>query len=165
VKGSLIPLRRAYTAYSSGIVRNNMIVGIYHDSFLLEYVDYNDSTKKDPVGHVIIDHNLFYSADEYNSITIFGTRCVRANPLLLSPIDDFRLADNSPAVYPDPSPSVHDFDHIGADRPQGSASASKLPSGASFHASTRAFDWTPNTSQAGTYAGTHFTVSDGNLSA
>ena len=40
-------------------------------------------------------------------------------------------------------------------------SASNLPAGASFDASTRVFSWTPNYNQAGTYAGVHFQVTDG----
>jgi hypothetical protein len=42
-------------------------------------------------------------------------------------------------------------------------SASNLPSGASFNASTRTFSWTPNPSQAGTYPNVHFEVTDGSL--
>jgi len=44
-----------------------------------------------------------------------------------------------------------------------SYSASGLPSGASFNATTRTFSWTPGYGQAGSYAPT-FSVSDGNLS-
>jgi len=43
-------------------------------------------------------------------------------------------------------------------------SASGLPSGASFNASTRTFSWTPSSTQSGSYNVT-FTVSDGSLSA
>ncbi len=43
-------------------------------------------------------------------------------------------------------------------------SASSLPSGAAFSASSRTFTWTPEASQAGTYAGVRFQVSDGALS-
>ena len=39
--------------------------------------------------------------------------------------------------------------------------ASNLPSGASFNATTQTFTWTP--SQAGTFSGIHFSVSDGQL--
>jgi hypothetical protein len=42
-------------------------------------------------------------------------------------------------------------------------SASNLPSGASFNASTRAFSWTPSGAQVGTYSAVHFQVSDGLL--
>ena len=40
-------------------------------------------------------------------------------------------------------------------------SSSNLPQGASFNPSTRAFSWTPNFTQAGTYPNLKFTVSDG----
>jgi len=42
-------------------------------------------------------------------------------------------------------------------------SASNLPSGASFDASSRTFSWTPTYDQAGTYTNVHFEVSDGYL--
>ena len=42
-------------------------------------------------------------------------------------------------------------------------SASNLPSGASFDASSRTFSWTPTYTQAGTYTNVHFEVSDGHL--
>ncbi len=44
-------------------------------------------------------------------------------------------------------------------------SASNLPSGATFTASTRTFSWTPTYSQAGSYSSVHFQVSDGSLTA
>ncbi len=43
-------------------------------------------------------------------------------------------------------------------------SASGLPSGATFSASSRTFSWTPASGQAGTYEGVRFQVSDGSLS-
>ena len=42
-------------------------------------------------------------------------------------------------------------------------SAQNLPAGASFNPSTRVFTWSPSYSQAGTYSGIQFTVSDGSL--
>ena len=42
-------------------------------------------------------------------------------------------------------------------------SASNLPAGASFDASTRTFSWTPAQGQVGTHDGIHFEVSDGSL--
>ena len=42
-------------------------------------------------------------------------------------------------------------------------SASNLPSGAAFNATTRAFSWTPTYSQSGTYTAVQLKVSDGNL--
>ncbi len=42
-------------------------------------------------------------------------------------------------------------------------SASNLPSGATFSASSHTFSWTPDSSQAGTYSGVRFQVSDGSL--
>jgi hypothetical protein len=42
-------------------------------------------------------------------------------------------------------------------------SASSLPSGATFTASTRTFTWTPTSSQAGTYSNIHFQVTNGTL--
>ncbi|MEW6100680.1 MAG: putative Ig domain-containing protein [Candidatus Omnitrophota bacterium] len=44
-------------------------------------------------------------------------------------------------------------------------SASNLPSGANFNASTHTFSWTPASAQAGTYPGVHFEVSDGSQSS
>ncbi len=44
-------------------------------------------------------------------------------------------------------------------------SASNLPSGAAFNASTGVFSWTPSYTQTGTYANVRFTASDGSLSA
>ena len=43
-------------------------------------------------------------------------------------------------------------------------SASQLPAGAVFTPATRTFSWTPTDSQAGTYPGVSFRVSDGDLS-
>ncbi len=43
-------------------------------------------------------------------------------------------------------------------------SASSLPPGATFSASSRTFTWTPASSQAGSYSGVRFQVSDGTLS-
>jgi hypothetical protein len=42
-------------------------------------------------------------------------------------------------------------------------SASNLPAGATFNATTRNFSWTPGYSQAGVYAGVRFQVSDGQM--
>ncbi|MCX5701718.1 MAG: putative Ig domain-containing protein [Candidatus Omnitrophica bacterium] len=42
-------------------------------------------------------------------------------------------------------------------------SASNLPTGASFNATSRTFSWTPGINQAGTYTAVHFVVSDGSL--
>jgi hypothetical protein len=42
-------------------------------------------------------------------------------------------------------------------------SASNLPPGASFNASTHTFFWTPTLAQTGTYANVHFQVADGSL--
>jgi len=50
--------------------------------------------------------------------------------------------------------------------PEGAAltySASNLPPGATFNASTRTFSWTPTHAQIGVYPGVRFTVSDGSL--
>ena len=44
-------------------------------------------------------------------------------------------------------------------------SASNLPSGATFNASTHAFSWTPTNAQAGSYPDVHFQISDGSLIA
>ena len=44
-------------------------------------------------------------------------------------------------------------------------SASNLPSGATFNATTQTFSWTPSYSQAGAYASVHLQVSDGQLTA
>ncbi|TAN62069.1 tandem-95 repeat protein, partial [bacterium] len=44
-------------------------------------------------------------------------------------------------------------------------SASNLPAGATFNASTKTFSWTPGYAQAGTYSAVHFQVTDGSLSA
>ena len=44
-------------------------------------------------------------------------------------------------------------------------SASNLPSGAAFDASTKTFNWTPTYSQAGMYNNVQFSVSDGSLTA
>jgi adhesin HecA-like repeat protein len=55
---------------------------------------------------------------------------------------------------------------ISATDPDGDSltySASNLPSGASFNASTRTFSWTPGFTQAGSYTSVHFQVSDGSL--
>ena len=43
-------------------------------------------------------------------------------------------------------------------------SASNLPSGATFNASTHMFSWSPTTGQVGTYPNVHFEVNDGMLS-
>jgi hypothetical protein len=43
-------------------------------------------------------------------------------------------------------------------------SASNLPLGSAFNASTRTFSWTPSSTQSGTYANVHFQVTDGTLS-
>src|SRR3990170_3571578 len=43
-------------------------------------------------------------------------------------------------------------------------SASGLPSGANFNLTTRQFTWTPDFTQAGSYAGVTFAVTDGSLS-
>ncbi len=50
-----------------------------------------------------------------------------------------------------------------ADSPSLSYSASNLPSGATFNTSTKVFSWTPLYTQAGTYNGVRFSVSDGTL--
>jgi uncharacterized secreted protein with C-terminal beta-propeller domain len=42
-------------------------------------------------------------------------------------------------------------------------SASNLPSGASFNASTHIFSWTPTYNQSGRYSNVHFEVTDGSL--
>ena len=61
---------------------------------------------------------------------------------------------------------VLDFTVSGSD-PDGDAlaySADNLPNGATFDPATRKFRWKPGYSQAGTYSGIRFTVSDGSLS-
>ncbi|MBI3996332.1 MAG: S8 family serine peptidase [Candidatus Omnitrophica bacterium] len=53
---------------------------------------------------------------------------------------------------------------VTASDPDGDAltlSATNLPAGSSFDPSTGLFSWTPSSSQAGTYPGVHFEVSDG----
>ncbi len=58
--------------------------------------------------------------------------------------------------------------NISATDPDGDSltySASNLPSGASFNATTQTFSWTPSYTQAGNYTGVHFEVTDGNLTA
>ena len=55
---------------------------------------------------------------------------------------------------------------VTASDPDGDAlsySASNLPTGATFDPATRVFTWTPGYSQAGTYAGVTFTVTDGTV--
>ena len=52
-----------------------------------------------------------------------------------------------------------------ADRDSLTYSASTLPTGAVFNASTRNFSWTPTYTQAGSYPNVHFQVSDGSLTA
>ena len=55
---------------------------------------------------------------------------------------------------------------ISASDPNGDSltySASNLPSGATFTASTRAFSWTPTSGQVGSYPNVHFQVTDGSL--
>jgi hypothetical protein len=44
-------------------------------------------------------------------------------------------------------------------------SASNLPTGSSFNATTRTFSWTPTYSQAGSFPNIHFQVSDGSITA
>jgi hypothetical protein len=208
-----IVLKNPYTKYSSGVIRNNILVGLYSDQTLLEYADYNDSTKTDPAGHVIIDNNLFYDAAGYSNVIKYGTNSIKANPLLVSPTSNFSIASGSPAIDAGSSSNAPSFDYASASRPQGSGydigayeyqsggstnqapvlaaignktvnagqtltfqisatdpngnsltySASNLPSGSSFNNSTRTFTWTPTSSQAGAYSNVRFNVSDGSL--
>ncbi|NQU12219.1 tandem-95 repeat protein, partial [bacterium] len=67
-----------------------------------------------------------------------------------------RSVDESQALNFTVSASDPDGDNL-------SYSASALPSGASFNANTRTFNWTPTSAQAGNYQVT-FSVSDGSLS-
>jgi hypothetical protein len=55
---------------------------------------------------------------------------------------------------------------ISATDPDGTSltySATSLPTGSNFNASTQTFSWTPNFAQAGSYPNVHFQVSDGSL--
>ena len=78
-------------------------------------------------------------------------------------------ANQAPVLAAIGSKSVIENNNLGftisASDPDGDSltySASNLPSGATFSASTRTFSWTPNTSQSGSYSVT-FAVSDGSL--
>lgn len=62
--------------------------------------------------------------------------------------------------------SLLEFQVVGSDLDTGDTltySATNLPNGASFNASTRTFSWIPSYSQSGIYSGIHFEVTDGSL--
>jgi hypothetical protein len=93
------------------------------------------------------------SATDYEDITITVTNTNRAP--VLTAIGNKTIAENALLTFT-----------ISATDADGDAltySASNLPSGASFNATTRTFTWTPNYGQAGTYSGVRFSVSDGSL--
>jgi hypothetical protein len=93
------------------------------------------------------------SATASENITITVTNVNRA-PVLAS-IGDKIVTENSTLTFT-----------VTASDPDGGAltlSASSLPSGATFNASTGVFSWTPGYNQAGTYSGVHFQVTDGSL--
>ena len=84
------------------------------------------------------------------------SRCKRFNrPPVLNAIGNKNVAEGSPLSFA-----------ILATDPDGDVpltySASNLPSGAVFNPNTKAFDWFPSYTQAGTYENVRFEVSDGN---
>jgi hypothetical protein len=198
--------------YSNCVIRNNLIVATKSSIGLIWYSGYNDTTKTDGSGNVVIDHNLFYDAAGYNSSNKYGTNNIRANPLLVNPATDFSLAAGSPAIDAGIATDAPGEDYLGIVRPQGTSydigayeyesgvinqspildligdqsintaqlltftvsasdpegdaliySASNLPAGATFNASTMTFSWTPGSNQVGSYPGVRFEVSDGDL--
>jgi hypothetical protein len=113
-----IALLQTYDRYTSGVIRNNIIAGTSGQS-LLTYSAYNDTTKTDPGGRVIIDHNLFYNPGGYS--TKYGTNSIKANPLLVNPTSNFSIPAGSPAVDAGSSEDAPSFDYANAPRPQGAA--------------------------------------------
>jgi Putative Ig domain/HYDIN/CFA65/VesB-like, Ig-like domain/IPT/TIG domain/Domain of unknown function (DUF5122) beta-propeller len=80
------------------------------------------------------------------------------------------VSDSPPVLEPIGNQSVDEGQElkltISATDPDNDAltfSASELPDGASFDPDAKTFSWTPDYTQAGTYTGVHFEVSDGTL--
>ncbi|MFA6216025.1 MAG: putative Ig domain-containing protein, partial [Candidatus Omnitrophota bacterium] len=85
------------------------------------------------------------------AITIAVSNVNRAP--ILAAIGDKSVSENSALTF---TVSVSDLDGDSL-----TLSASNLPAGSSFNTSTGVFGWSPSYSQAGTYSGVRFTVSDG----
>jgi hypothetical protein len=128
-----ITLRQTYDHYS-GVIRNNIIYGTSGSQNFLVYASYNDTSKTDPAGNVIIDHNLFYNPAGYPSVDKYGTNSIKANPLLVSPTSNFSISSGSPAIDAGSSDDAPSFDYANASRPQGAGydiGASEFASGSS----------------------------------
>ena len=97
---------------------------------------------------------IFEASDgfEMDSETITITVTQAKQPPVLQPIGNKTITEGDTLTF-----------IISATDPDGDPltySASNLPTGASFNASTRTFSWKPGFDQAGTYTGVHFQVSD-----
>lgn len=86
-------------------------------------------------------------------VSLFFPAFAKAAPPVLSPIGNKSVNEGSKLTI---TLSATD-----ADGDALTYSASNLPSGATFTASSKQFSWTPSYTQAGTYPGVRFQVSDG----
>jgi hypothetical protein len=84
------------SGYVGCVVRNNIIVGQYGNTYTL----INNSGANNGSKGVTIDHNLFYDAAGYvtGNGQDYGTNSIQANPMLTNPTSDFSLQAGSPAI-------------------------------------------------------------------
>lgn len=107
-----IGLPAAY--YQNCLISNNISVGQYSSSVLLQYDAYAN-------GGVTIDHNLFYDASGYSLYNVYGTNFLQANPLFNGPPSDMSIPSNSPAKDVGSATGAPATDYIGTSRPQGAS--------------------------------------------
>ncbi len=94
-------------------IRNNIIVGQYNSTYLLQYAGA-------PTG-VTINNNLFFNLAGYQTENIYGTNYIlNKDPLFVNAANlDFHLQSNSPAINAGSSILAPTTDYAGNSRPQG----------------------------------------------
>jgi hypothetical protein len=104
--------------YVNCVIRNNILVAGNWGQFIFP----NEDTVSNMGTALTVDHNLFYSLNNYydNNYNIWGTSYQKTNPLFTNPGgNNYTLQSLSPAINAGSATSISSTDYIGTARPQG----------------------------------------------
>jgi hypothetical protein len=106
-----IRLLQTYTHYD-GVIRNNCIQGSAGQNGIV-YADYNDTTKTDPGGNVLIDHDLVYGVGSSK----YGTDSVNDDTDFVNAgAANFHIQSTSPAIGAGSTTDAPTLDYDGLTR-------------------------------------------------
>jgi hypothetical protein len=158
------------------VIYKNGLVGSTDGEWIDESITYQPSHAPIKIGCWEVNNKQFWFPGRISEVRISKT--VRSGAWLLA--NNYSLKDNllsygvnqPPVLAAIGNKTVNEgafltFTITGTD-PDGDTltySASNLPSGATFNATTRTFSWRPSYRQAGNYPEVHFEVTDGGLIA